>query len=70
MTLLTDTATTGYLVGWLIGVVIWLGLLVWTVSLARRKGRSPLLWGILAFFFSGLALIVVAVLPRKQSVSV
>ena len=53
MTLLADTSTTAYLVGWLIGLVIWIGLILWTVSIARKKGRSPMLWGVLAFFFSG-----------------
>jgi len=74
MTLLADTNTTAYLVGWLVGLVIWIGLIVWTVSIARRKGRSPMIWGVLAgvlaFFFSWIALIIVAVLPRKQAVSV
>lgn len=68
--LLADTTTTSYLIGWLIGLVIWIGLIFWTVSIARKKGRSPMLWGVLAFFFSWIALIIVAILPRKQSASV
>lgn len=31
-----------------------------------RKGRNPVLWGALGFFFSLISLIVIAVLPRKS----
>jgi ABC-type antimicrobial peptide transport system permease subunit len=33
---------------------------------AGRKGRSPLLWGILGFFFSLITLIIVLLLPRRR----
>jgi len=62
-----SSATTASLVGAAIGFVIWIGIIAWTVSIARRKGHSPMLWGVLAFFFSFIALIIVAILPRKQS---
>ena len=69
MTLLAETNTTS-LIGAVIGFVIWIGIILWTMSIARRKGHSPVLWGILAFFFSLIALIIVAILPRKQAASV
>jgi len=70
MMLLAETTSTATLVGAAIGFVIWLGIIFWTMSIARRKGRSAGLWGVLAFFFSLIPLIIVAILPRKQSLSV
>jgi len=66
MTLLAET-TTGTLIGAVISFVIWIGIILWTVSIARRKGHSPALWGILAFFFSLIALIIVAILPSRRA---
>ena len=67
MSLLAESATnTGTIIGALIGFVIWLVILFWTMSIARRKGRSALLWGVLAFFFSAIALIIVAILPSDR----
>jgi hypothetical protein len=48
-----------YLIGGLIAAVI-CGLI------AATKGRNPLGWGILGFFFSILTLIVVIVIPSKK----
>jgi hypothetical protein len=62
-----DTNSAAYLIGWAIGVVIWIALIAWTVSIARKKGRSALGWGILAFFFTIIALIIVAVLPSRRT---
>jgi predicted PurR-regulated permease PerM len=68
MTLLADsTVTTGTLIGAAVSFVIWIGIIVWTVSIARRKGRSAGVWGALAFFFSVIPLIIVALLPRTHS---
>ena len=36
--------------------------------LARRKGRSPFIWGLLAFFFSLIPLIVIALMPSRRVV--
>ncbi len=45
-------------------------LFVWLVAwLAGRKGYSPLLWAILGFFFSWIALIIVLVLPPRAAAS-
>jgi predicted PurR-regulated permease PerM len=70
MMLLAETNSTATLVGAMIGFVIWIGIILWTVSIARKKGRSAGLWGVLAFFFSLIPLIIVAILPSKQSVRV
>ena len=70
MMLLADTNITASLVGAVIGFIIWIGIIFWTVSIARKKGRSAGLWGVLAFFFSLIPLIIVAILPRKHSASV
>jgi hypothetical protein len=48
-----------YLIGGLIAAVI-CGLI------AATKGRNPLGWGILGFFFSILTLIVVIFIPSKK----
>ena len=36
---------------------------------ARRRGRSPLLWGFLGLWLGPLALLVVAVLPPERGVT-
>ena len=48
-----------YLIGGLIAAVI-CGLI------AATKGRNPLGWGLLGFFFSIITLIVVIVIPSKK----
>jgi len=69
MMLLADsTITTGTLIGAAVSFVIWIGIIFWTASIARKKGRSAGLWGVLAFFFSLIPLIIVAILPSKSSV--
>lgn len=45
-----------------IGFIVWIGLIWATVHIAGTKGRSKFGWGVFAFFFSLLALIIVAVL--------
>ena len=61
-------AAAGNPFGGIVGFIVWIVCLVGTIMLARNKGRSPVLWGILAFFFSLIALIVLAVLPSKAGV--
>jgi hypothetical protein len=61
------TNASAYLVGSLIGFVLWILVISWTAAIARRKGRSAFGWGVLAFFFSFLALIVVALTPSRRS---
>lgn len=53
--------------GGLIGFIIWIVVLVWIYNIAQRKGRHPIGWLILGFFFSLIALLVLLVLPSKRS---
>ena len=53
----------------LIGFVIWLLILVWIYNIAKRKGRHPIGWLILGFFFTLIALIIVLLLPSKVTTS-
>jgi len=57
----------GSYIGGLLGFVIWIVIMVWIYNLAKRKGRHPVGWLILGFFFSLLALIVLLVLPSKRT---
>jgi hypothetical protein len=34
---------------------------------AKSKGRGVVLWTILGFFFSWIALLIVAIMPRKKA---
>jgi len=38
------------------------------MSIARSKGHSPLLWGLLAVFLPGITLIIVLLLPNRAVV--
>ena len=51
---------------WLIFFAFWVIFLTLTMSIARSKGHSPLLWGILACFFPGITVIVVLLLPARS----
>ncbi len=53
-------------VWWLIVVAFWVIFLSVTMSIARSKGHSPLLWGLLAVFLPGITLIVVLLLPNRS----
>ena len=50
---------------WLIFFALWVVFLMFTMSVARSKGHSPLLWGLLACFFPLISLIIVLVLPVR-----
>jgi hypothetical protein len=50
---------------WLIIALFWLIFLTFTMSVARSKGRSPLLWGLLSVFLPGIALILVLLVPPR-----
>jgi predicted cobalt transporter CbtA len=50
----------------LIGIGIALIFAVACSQIARGKRRSPLLWGVLGFFFSVITLIVIVIMPRKR----
>jgi hypothetical protein len=50
---------------WLVIVFFWIVFLTLTMSIARSKGRSPLLWGLLAVFFPLITVIIVLLLPDQ-----
>ena len=52
---------------WLIFVAAWLMFLYITITIARSKGRSALLWGLLACFFPLITIIIVLLLPARSS---
>ena len=47
-------------------IVIDILFLLITMSIARGKGHSPLLWGLLAVFFPLIAIIVVLLMPARN----
>lgn len=49
----------------LVLVVLGVAVIAATVLMARRRGRSGWVWGLMAVFFSPFALLVVAVLPSR-----
>lgn len=61
----TGIRTFGSLIGFILAVII--GFVC--SKIAGSKGRRTVLWGILGFFFTLLALIIIAVLPSKRTVS-
>jgi Na+-translocating ferredoxin:NAD+ oxidoreductase RnfA subunit len=50
---------------WLLIVALWVIFLSVTMSIARSKGHSPLLWGLLAVFLPVITLIIVLLLPNR-----
>ncbi len=48
---------------WIIFVVAWVVFIFITITIARGKGRSALLWGILACFIPVIAIIILVLLP-------
>jgi hypothetical protein len=51
----------------LIGFALWVVVLVWIYNIAQRKGRHPIGWLVLGFFFSILTLVVLLLLPSKRT---
>jgi len=52
---------------WLVIVFFWIVFLTLTMTIARSKGHSPLLWGLLAVFFPLITVIIVLLLPDRSS---
>lgn len=52
---------------WLIFFVAWVIFIFFTITIARAKGRSGLLWGILACFFPLITIIVLLVIPPRRA---
>jgi hypothetical protein len=53
--------------GGVIAFIIWVLVMVWIYNLAKRKGRHPVGWLILGFFFTIISLIVLLILPSKRA---
>ncbi len=52
---------------WVISFALWVVIMVWIYTIAKRKGRHAVGWVILGFFFSLITLIVVLLLPSKRT---
>jgi hypothetical protein len=52
---------------WLIYFVVVVACVWMCASVAASKGRSPLLFGILGAFFTVITLVVVLMLPQRQT---
>jgi len=50
---------------WIIVVLAWAVFLFITITIALAKGRSAILWGILACFFPLITIIVLLLLPPR-----
>lgn len=50
---------------WLLAAFLWFVFLVITMSIARSKGHSALLWGLLAVFLPLITVVIVLLLPNK-----
>ncbi len=66
MSALLLASSDGFLYG-VVSFVVWLLVMVWIYNIAKRKGRHAFGWLILGFFFSLIALVVVALLPSKRT---
>ena len=51
---------------WVVIVIAWVMFLTLTMAIARSKGRSALLWGLLACFFPLITVIIVLLLPARS----
>jgi hypothetical protein len=51
---------------WLIFFALWLVFLTLTMQIARSKGQSPLVWGLLACVLPGITVIIVLLLPVRS----
>jgi hypothetical protein len=51
---------------WIVGVALWAIFIYLTYTIAASKGRSPLLWVILAIFFPLITIIVLLLIPAKS----
>ncbi|MDQ6617170.1 MAG: hypothetical protein M3083_21100 [Actinomycetota bacterium] len=50
---------------YLIGLLVSIACAIGCYKVAQSKGRGPILWGILGFFFTIIPLIIILILPRK-----
>ena len=52
---------------WIIFVAFWFIFLTITMGIARSKGHSPILWGLLACFLPLISVIIVLLLPDRST---
>jgi hypothetical protein len=50
---------------WLIFFSLWVVFLILTMNIARSKGYSPLLWGLLACILPLVTVIILLLLPSR-----
>lgn len=60
-------STAGDALSGIISFLLWVLVMVWTYTIARRKGRHAVPWTIFAFFFWVIALIVILLMPSKRA---
>ena len=48
---------------WMVFVFLWVMFLAATMAIARSKGRSPFLWGLLACILPGITVIILLLIP-------
>jgi len=51
---------------WMVFFFLWVIFIYFTFALAVSKGRSPLLWVILALFFPLITIVLLLVLPARS----
>ena len=51
---------------WIVSIFLWVLFIYFTFLLAASKGRSPLLWVILAVFFPLITIIILLIIPSKS----
>ena len=57
-------------ISFIIALMVWSGLVVLTVRIARNKGRNPVAWAIFAAIIPIVALIIVLLRPPLRPTSV
>jgi hypothetical protein len=53
------------LLWWIVIVFLWIVFLATTMAIARSKGHSPLVWGLLAVVLPLITVIIVLLLPNR-----
>ncbi len=62
----TTLIGTGFVI---LGLVVWFVLIYYATQMARKRGRSPVTWGVITFLTFGIGIFVLAVLPSKHGSS-
>lgn len=48
-------------------ILIYLALIAWAVNAARKRGRSPVTWGILTALFGIIVIPILYILPSQNN---